>query len=380
MVSSPATTIATDVVIVGAGPVGLFQAFQLGVLGISSQIIDALPAPGGQCLALYPDKPIYDIPGQPVLTGRQLTAQLLQQLSPFTQPQAGSPVAQALGFYLDQVVTEVSVHPSQASLGDASPPRFKVITSHGCAFDCSAVVVAAGVGAFLPRKPVLEGLPALEGQQVFYHWPLQPLPRVPLPPYPNVVVQGDSDQALTAAIALALADESSPCHPQSVTLLHRRDAFSASDTLVSQLLALRESRKINFVAGQANSLVTPNGNLRALEVTLTDGTHQQLPSDLYLPLLGLSPQLGPLQKWGYALAKKSWPVDPATCQTEQAHLYAVGDINHYPGKRKLIVSGFHEATVAAYAIAEQLQGQRIAVQYTTANRQMHERLGVSLPP
>lgn len=370
----PHVDIQTDVVIVGAGPVGLFQAFQLSVLGIGCQLIDVVPEPGGQCATLYPDKFIYDIPGHTAITGHDLVAQLLAQLHPFTHPKAHSPVGQPLGLHLGQLVTDVSTCPlPEHTTGHAPPNRFQLQTSKGLRLACKAIIVAAGIGAFLPRKPSLEGLANVEGCQVFYTWPVNNAGSLA---HQHVIVQGDSDLALATCIALAALEHPHQA-PQSITLLHRRDAFTASPELIQQLTALRHTNRIQFVAGQPTALVTSTPTqLSALQVACSDGRLIQIKADMYLPLLGLSPQLGPLQHWAHALHNKHLPVNPATCETQQAGVYAVGDMAHYPGKRKLIVSGFHDATIAAYAIAEHLGGQPLPVQYTTANTQMHARLGV----
>ena len=381
----PAAAIQTDVVIVGAGPVGLFQAFQLGLLGVSSQIVDVLPEPGGQCHALYAGKPLYDIPAVPAVEATELVQRLLQQLRPFTHPEGNPAVPQSVQLHLGQQVTELHLlegaapaptgAPSNGSTGapsNAPTPlyRFELVTHQAQRFRCKALVLAAGVGAFVPRKPVLDGLARWEGTQVFYHPPA--LDGVS----GSVVIQGDSDQALLTAIEWA-SPSGNP--NRTVTLLHRREVFDAEPATLAAFNALRQSKAITFVAGQALALIPDRitGRLQALQVATPDGATVQLPLDLYLPLLGLSPKLSPLADWGLALDKKQVPVDPATCQTQVQGLYAVGDVNHYPGKRKLIVSGFHDATIAAYAIAERLHGHSMPVQYTTANKQMHARLGVA---
>lgn len=346
--TAPDMPLQTDAVVIGAGPVGLFQVFQLGLQGIHAHLIDALPHLGGQCAELYPDKPIYDIPGVPMCTGRGLVELLQQQIAPF-----------APTLHLGQQV---------ATLQHGADGRFDVGTSTGLQLQARSVFIAAGVGAFVPRTLKLEGLEAHLGHQLHYHPAAEALPG--LIDQRAVIVHGGDEPAVAAA--LAGADQGAA----SVTLLHRRDAFQAPDGLLEQLQAAREAGRIRVVAAQITGLQTDNGQLTALETVDPDGNPLRLGLDQLLVYLGISPRLGPIADWGLALERKQLPVDTAHFSTEVAGLYAVGDINTYPGKRKLILCGFHEATLAAFAAAERLSAAPIPLQYTTTSTKLHERLGI----
>ncbi|CAM3666035.1 Ferredoxin--NADP reductase [Paracidovorax anthurii] len=357
-VPAPSSTapIAADAVVIGAGPVGLFQVFQLGLQGIKAHVIDALPHVGGQCAELYADKPIYDIPGVPVCTGRELVALLSRQIAPF-----------APRLHLSQQV---------ATLQPGPDGQFLLATTAGTTFLARTVVIAAGVGAFVPRTLKIEGIERFLGTQVFHHEePADTAGR-------HVVVHGGEDTAVARAIASA---EAGPQAAASVMLLHRRDAFQAAPEALARLRALRESGRIQVVAGQITGLETaaqpslPGGLLAALKVLDPQGTEQRLPLDTLLLCLGISPRLGPIADWGLAMERKQLAVDTATFSAGVPGLYAVGDINTYPGKRKLILCGFHEATLAAFAAAEHISGAPVALQYTTTSTRLHERLGVTPP-
>jgi thioredoxin reductase (NADPH) len=342
-----AAPITTDVVVVGAGPVGLFQVFELGLLGLRAHVVDALPHAGGQCAELYPDKPIYDIPGIRACTGRELSERLQQQAAPF------SPV-----YHLGQQVEQLQ------RLAD---DRLLLTTHTGTRFATRSLILAAGVGAFVPRALKVEGADALVGSQLFYH-PHQ----LGHARSRHVVVVGGDETAVAAAVACATAQDAA-----STTLLHRRDVFTGPDALLAQLADLRAQGRIQVVAGQPAALQqAADGRLQALEVALPDGSTQALHADLLLAYLGISPKLGPIAEWGLELERKQLPVDTARFATAEPGIYAVGDINTYPGKRKLILCGFHEATLAAFAVAEQLSGQPPLLQYTTSSSHLHALLGV----
>ena len=355
--------VQTDALVIGAGPVGLFQVFQLGLLELSCEVVDALPEPGGQCTTLYPDKPIYDVPGLPVASGRELVARLMTQIAPF-DPR----------FHLGQLVSDLKPLPDG---------RWQLGTSQGRVFQTHSVFIAAGTGAFLPRTVALPGLEALVGSQLHYEVPQASGPREsPAFAGQQLLVLGDDEHALTQAIALARLPE--PQRPTRITLVHRREQFRANEATVAQFQALREAGVLHFVAGQPTSLVTTPSSasvhqpqLQALALTTTDGESLQLPVDHLLILLGLSPRLGPLADWGLALQRRQLVVDPARFETDQPGIYAVGDINIYPGKRKLLLSGFHEATLAAFAAAERQRGEPVLLQYTTTSPRLHRLLGVS---
>ena len=345
--------IETDAVIIGAGPVGLYQAFQLGLLEIGAHLVDALPVVGGQCIELYPDKPIYDIPALLVLSGRELSARLLAQIRPFGQ-----------AMHLGQVLTRLAVQ---------EDGRFALATSTGTRFVTKAVFIAGGVGAFQPRSLKIDGIQAFVGQQLLYRTPAHGSLTGQ-----HVLVFGDDELALADAIALS---DAGPHRPASVTLVHRRDAFSAEPETVARLRAACAMGRMSFIAAQPVAIESADGRLVALHLACADDRKRRLRADTVLALLGLSPKLGPITDWGLAMARKQLLVDPEAFQTSVPGIYAVGDINTYPGKRKLIVCGFHEATLAAYGAAQRLQaGQPIAQQYTTTSPRLQRLLGIASAP
>jgi thioredoxin reductase (NADPH) len=338
--------IETDAVIIGAGPVGLFQVFELGLLEIKAHIIDSLPEVGGQCIELYPDKPIYDIPAIPVCTGRELVNNLLKQIGPFA-PQ----------FHLNQEVS---------TLEKRTDGRFLIGTSQDKHFLSKTIFIAAGVGAFQPRTLNLEGIEAFVDKQVFY--------RVKNPDQfagKKIVICGGGDSALDWA--LHFADKAA-----SVTLIHRRDDFKAAPQSVAKMRDLCNSGEIQLIIGQITGLESSNNKLTEIAVTNIDGEIQMIALDALLLFYGLSPKLGPIADWGLDIDRKQIAVDTACFQTSTSGIYAVGDINIYPGKKKLILSGFHEAALAAFAAAAYLAPEKlIQLQYTTTSPKLHKALGVS---
>ena len=344
-----AAAIGTDVVIIGAGPVGLFQAFQLGLQEVSCQVVDALPHAGGQCVELYADKPIYDLPGIPVCSGRELAERLQQQIAPFRVP-----------LHLGQQVL---------GLARAGDGRWQLQTSAGQTFLARAVVIAAGVGAFVPRRVAVGGLSALEGSQVHYHQTgAQGLQGR------RVVVMGGEDAALDTALQLAGSGQCA-----SVTLLHRNTRFKADPALEAAFQQALENGSIALALGQPVGIETStDGRLLALQVATGDDSSERIELDALLPRLGLSPKLGPVADWGLQMERKLLAVDPATQSCSEPGIHAVGDVCHYPGKRKLLLCGFHEATMAAFAISALLRpDQRQLLQYTTTSPRLHELLGVA---
>ena len=338
--------IETDAVIIGAGPVGLFQVFELGLLEIKAHVIDSLPEVGGQCIELYPDKPIYDIPAIPVCTGRELVSKLLKQIEPFA-PQ----------FHLNQEVS---------TLEKQTDGRFLITTSQDQHFLCKAVFIAAGVGAFQPRTLNLEGIEALVDQQVFY--------RIRDPEQftgKKIVICGGGDSALDWALHFV-------GKAASVTLIHRRDEFKATPQSVAKMRALCASGEMQLLIGQITGIESSNGKLTGIAVTSIEGTDQAITLDSLLLFYGLSPKLGPIADWGLDIDRKQVAVDTACFQTSTPGIFAVGDINIYPGKKKLILSGFHEAALAAFAAAAFIAPEKqIQLQYTTTSPKLHKALGVS---
>jgi thioredoxin reductase (NADPH) len=344
--------IETDAVIVGAGPVGLFQVFELGLLEIKAHVIDSLAYPGGQCVELYPDKPIYDIPAVPVCTGQELTDNLLKQIEPF-----------GATFHFGQEVTVVQ--PEQDG-------RFYVETSRGTKFLTKTIFIAAGVGAFQPRALKVDGLEKFEGTQVHY--------RVKNPAEfagKNLVIVGGGDSALDWSLNFAAEG---PNRAESVILIHRRDGFKAAPASVSKMHELVAAHEMQFVIGQVTGCVEKDGILTGVKVTGSDGVVRVVPLDILLVFFGLSPKLGPIAQWGLDIERKQVKVDTEKFSTNTPGIFAVGDINTYPGKKKLILSGFHECALAAFAAAPFIfPDRRIHLQYTTTSPKLHKVLGVETP-
>ncbi len=344
-----ALALETDVAVVGAGPVGLFAVFELGLLGLSAHVVDALPRVGGQPVELYADKPIYDIPGVQVFSGQELADALMRQIAPF-HPQ----------LHLGQRVDGLERQPDG---------RFLLTTHKGIRLLAKAVFIAGGAGAFEPRRLKIEGLNALEDKHLFHSAP---------PPQAlagqRVVIVGGEDAALEEAIELATRAEA---RAAGVTLLYRRDGFQAEPATVERFRALCADGSLDFVVGQVQAFDAPDGRLTMLHVLGTDGQSRPLPADMLLVLQGFSPRMGPIVNWHLDMERKQLVVDTEKFQTSESGIFAVGDINTYPGKRKLILCGFHEATLAAFAVAEQLTGAPIPLQYTTSSTLLHKRLGLA---
>ncbi len=352
-----AGVIETDAVIVGAGPVGLFQVFELGLLEIKAHIIDSLAYPGGQCIELYPDKPIYDIPALPVVTGKELTDNLLKQIEPF-----------GATFHLGQEVTTVE---KQAD------GRFFVATSKGTQFLTKTIFIAGGVGSFQPRTLKVDGIDKYEGSQVHY--------RVKNPSQfagKNLLIIGGGDSALDWALNFCAGNaDGNPHKAESVILLHRRDGFRAAPASVAKMRELCEAYEMQFIVGQVTDLdETDDSNLKGVKVTGGDGVTRVVPCDEVLVFFGLSPKLGPIAEWGLTLERKQIAVDTEKFQTNVPGIFAVGDINTYPGKKKLILSGFHEAALAAFGAMPVINPEkRVHLQYTTTSPKLHKVLGVETP-
>ena len=339
-------TIHTDVVIVGAGPCGLFQVFELGLLGINAHVVDAMQAPGGQCAELYPDKPIYDIPAIPVCDAQELVQRLLEQIDPF-----------APTFHLDAQVTEVE--PRDGG-------RFHVATSAGETFDAGAVVIAGGVGSFQPMPLRVDGIDEFVDRQVFYRV------RDPAAHHgKDLLVLGGGDSAFDWTVELAQ-------QAHSLTLVHRSEKFRAAPATVSRMRELEVEGKVRFMVGNCVGFDATNGTLQSVQIRHTDRTVTDLAIDHALVFFGLSPKLGPIANWGLALDKNQIATDTERFETNVPGIYAIGDIAVYPGKKKLILSGFHEAALAAFAIKARLNpDEKVHLQYTTTSPIMHQRLGVA---
>jgi thioredoxin reductase (NADPH) len=306
--------------------------FELGLLEIKAHVIDSLAQPGGQPIELYPDKPIYDIPAIPVCTGAELTQGLLKQCEPFKPT-----------FHLGQ---EVSV------VAKRDDGRFDVATAAGTQFITKTIFIAGGVGAFQPRKPKVEGLTQFEA---------------------NGQLAYGGDSALDWALNLQSI-------AASVTLIHRRDEFRAAPANVAKMKALCADGKMNYLIGQVANFDAHNGVLKSLNVTVADGTTQVVPLDNLLAFFGLSPRLGPIAEWGLEIERRQVKVDTEKFETTIPGIFAVGDINIYPGKKKLILSGFHEAALAAFGAAKYIfPDKKVTLQYTTTSTKLHTVLGVESP-
>jgi thioredoxin reductase (NADPH) len=339
------TPVTAEVVIVGAGPCGLFQVFELGLLGISAHLVDSLAHPGGQCTELYPDKPIYDIPALPVCGAQELVDRLMQQIKPFKP-----------AFHLGQEVAEFQ--PREHG-------RFHLRTSGGLSFDAGAVVIAAGVGSFQPRRLGIEGIDAFEGGAIQYR-----VKNAAEFAGKRLVIFGGGDSALDWTLELL-------ARGASVDLVHRRSEFRAAPASVAKMRELAAAGRMRCFEALPHSLVVEDGALRGVHIKTPDGGTQRLSAEQLLVFFGLHPKLGPIAEWGLALEKRVLKVDTEKFQTSIPGVYAVGDINTYPGKKKLILSGFHEAALAAFAIQHHLYPQKKQfLQYTTTSPVMHQRLGV----
>lgn len=320
--------------------------FELGLLEIRAHVVDSLGAVGGQCMELYPDKPIYDIPAMPVCTGRELTSNLLKQIAPF-EPQ----------FHLNQEVTGVQRR---------EDGRFNVDTSAGMQFIATTIFIAAGVGAFQPRKIKVEGIEAFEGTQLHYR-----IRDAAQCDGKRLLVCGGGDSAVDWALAMSGS-------AASVTLLHRSEDFRAAPASVAKLKALRDAGMIRMLTGHIAGFEADQGKLVAIQVATADGATHIVPVDAVLAFYGLSPRLGPVADWGLDMELRQLKVQSTEkFETNVPGIFAVGDINTYPGKKKLILSGFHEAALAAFGAAPYIfPDKKIHMLYTTTSPKLHKLLGV----
>ncbi len=338
--------LSTDVVIIGAGPVGIFAVFELGLLDLKAVVVDSLAKPGGQCAELYPEKPIYDIPGLPVCTGQELTDRLVEQAAPF------APVYR-LGHRV-------------MSLRRRDDGRFEATTDDGLVIDAAAVFIAAGCGSFVPRRPKLPGIEALEGTSVFYA-----VRKKAEFEDRDIVVIGGGDSAIDWV--LSLIDGA-----RSLALVHRRDRFRAAPASVAEVMAHVEAGRMRFLLGEVTGLKTEAAALKGVTVKTADG-EVELVCDRLLPFFGLDMRLGPILDWQLAFENgKLIKVDTEKFETSTPGIFAIGDINSYPGKLKLILSGFHEAALAARgAFPLARPGDKLRFQYTTSSSDLQRKLGVA---
>ena len=324
-----------DVAVIGAGPVGLFAVFELGMLGLGCHVLDVLDMPGGQCAALYPEKPIYDIPGYPEIAAQELVARLSEQARPF------DPLYH-LGHRVDRL---------EALKGGG----FRLGTEDGRDVVADAVVIAAGVGAFGPNRPPLDRIEEFEGKSVFYLVRRREDYRGR-----RVVIAGGGDSALDWTLSLAEV-------AAHVMLVHRRDKFRAAPQSLARLKELAETGKVELVTPcQLRALEGEGGELKTVIVADLDGRERRLEADRLLPFFGLSMNLGPIAEWGLALDQHHIVVDPATCATSVSGIFAIGDIVAYRAKLKLILTGFAEAAQAARAIYALVRpGAALHFEYST---------------
>jgi len=336
--------IVTDVVVIGGGPVGLFSVFELGLLDLKCHIIDILDRPGGQCAELYPEKPIYDIPGFPVVTGQELTDNLLKQIAPFNPE-----------FHYNRMVNTVE---KQAD------GTFKLTTDADETFIAKVVVIAAGGGSFMPKRPPVEGIEAYENKSVFYA-----VRKMEDFRDQDVVIVGGGDSALDWTLNLQPI-------ARSLTLVHRRDAFKAAPASVNRMKELVMEGKVNFLLGQVARLDGADGQINHVHLT-TDAGDLSVPATRLLPFFGLTMKLGPVADWGLELNDNLIVVDTEKFETSVPGIFAIGDINWYPGKLKLILSGFHEGALMAQAAKKIVSpDERVIFQYTTSSTKLQKKLGV----
>jgi thioredoxin reductase (NADPH) len=337
--------INTDVVIIGAGPVGLFQVFELGLLDIKAHVVDSLRQPGGQCSELYPEKPIYDIPAYPIIGAQELIDRLLDQIKPFDAQ-----------FHLGQTVTE---------LERLDSGRFRLVTSTGTEFDTATVILAAGLGAFQPRRVRAPGAADWEGSHI--HYKITDAARLA---GKDIIMLGGGDSALDWTLELH-------GKAKSLVLVHRRAEYRAQPASVAKLKALCDGETLREFHGMVRGVLSEDGRFKGLQVADAEGELHELQADEVYAFWGLSPNLGPIADWGLDIDKRQVRVNTEDFQTSEPGIFAVGDINTYPGKKKLILSGFHEGALAAFGVQKLLRpDQRVFLQYTTTSPVMHKRLGV----
>jgi thioredoxin reductase (NADPH) len=338
-------TIKTDVLIIGAGPVGLFAVFELGLLDIKTHLVDILDKVGGQCAELYPEKPIYDIPGIPYITGHGLTDALMQQIKPFNPT-----------FHLGEMV---------ATLENIGDPLFRVTTDRGKVFETKAVVIAAGGGSFQPKRPPIHGIELYESKSVHYA-----VRKMDAFRDKRLLIVGGGDSALDWTLNLQPI-------AKRLTLVHRRDDFRGAPASASKMRAMVAAGEMDLKIGQVASLEGGDGQLVAASIKGNDGALTRVEVDAMLPFFGLTMKLGPVADWGLSLEDELIPVSTATFETNMPGLFAIGDINTYPGKLKLILSGFHEAALMAQKAHHYVHPEKkLVFQYTTSSTSLQKKLGV----
>ncbi|MFQ3361804.1 MAG: thioredoxin reductase (NADPH) [Alphaproteobacteria bacterium] len=344
MRSTKTKIIETDALIIGAGPVGLFAVFELGLLGIKAHVIDILNKPGGQCAELYPEKPIYDIPGFPMITGQNLCDNLMQQIKPF------NPI-----FHFSELA-ETLIRTDNGS--------YEVETNGGLAFNAKIIVIAAGGGSFEPKRPPIKNIEHYEGHSVLYS-----IGKINDFAGKSIVIVGGGDSALDWTIALQKV-------AKNITLVHRRDKFTGAVSSVQKVMELRDKNKILFKIGQITEIIE-NQNKMTGVVFKSEEQKLKIDCDILMPFFGLTMNIGPLIDWGLSIDNKRIAVNTETFETNLPGVFAIGDINIYPGKLKLILSGFHESALMAHAAYKIIfPTDNLVFQYTTSSSSLQKKLGI----
>jgi thioredoxin reductase (NADPH) len=387
---------STDVAIIGAGPVGLFAVFELGLLNLKCHLVDILNRPGGQCAELYPEKPIYDIPALPIVTGQGLTDNLLAQIAPFKPEFHFSQMVERLEKIEGGTIDTAAMPSPLAGEGwmggpisgtpnlTAPPPSlpregggttqpaapliqngWRITTDHETTITAKVVVIAAGGGSFTPKKPPIAGIDAYEGTSVFYA-----VRKMESLRDRRIVIVGGGDSALDWTLNLAEV-------ASHLTLIHRRDEFRAAPASVEHMRRLAAEGKIDLKFGQVSGLDGADGQLSAIELTDNEKNTSRIACDVLLPFFGLTMKLGPVANFGLNLEQNLIPVDTEKFETSTPGIFAIGDINSYPGKLKLILSGFHEgALMAQQAFRYCRPNEKLRFQYTTSSTDLQKKLGV----
>ncbi|BBF91820.1 NAD(P)/FAD-dependent oxidoreductase [Blastochloris tepida] len=338
--------IETDALIIGAGPVGLFAVFELGLLDVKAHLVDIMDKVGGQCSELYPEKPIYDIPGYPEISGQELVNKLMEQIKPFGPT-----------FHLGEMVEKLKHRPEGG---------FEVVTDGGKTFHAKVVVIAAGGGSFQPKRPPIPGIEHYEGTSVFYS-----VKKMEAFRGKKVLIVGGGDSALDWTLNLQPLAE-------RLTLIHRRDEFRGAPDSVKKMRSLVEAGAMDLRIGQVLNIRGEGGKLEAAICRDNAGASFEIETDTMLPFFGLTMKLGPVAHWGLELHDHLIPVDTASFETSVPGIFAIGDINTYPGKLKLILSGFHEGALMAQKAARYVYpDKRMVFQYTTSSTSLQKKLGVN---
>ncbi|QGZ94808.1 NAD(P)/FAD-dependent oxidoreductase [Terricaulis silvestris] len=344
--ATPGEAYETDVIIVGAGPVGLFAVFELGLLDLKCHVVDVLDRPGGQCAELYPEKPIYDIPGLPIVSGQELTDRLMQQIAPFHAT-----------FHLQQMAESLERLPDG---------KFKLRTELGTTITAPVLAIAAGGGSFVPRKPKIEGIEPFEGKTI--HYSVRQMERFR---DKDIVIAGGGDSALDWVLNLQPI-------ARSTTLIHRRDDFRAAPHSVAKMRALVAEKKVRLEIADLKSVVGADGQLTSVGCVTKEKGAYEIPCSELLAFYGLTMKLGPIANFGLNLNENLIPVDTEKFETNEPGIFAIGDINTYPGKLKLILCGFHEGALMAQAAFRICRpGERLVFLYTTSSTDLQKKLGVA---